>query len=134
MLYMAHYRQIQNKIQQEIDGVVDASRSVTVDDRRTSDLSSDSNWSLNEAVCREIQRCANASPFGISHSNPQETTLMGYRTPKRCVIMANYLAVNRDPKLWKDPMAFRPELFLDQKGKVFEPPHFMPFSIGTGLV
>ncbi|GAV05746.1 hypothetical protein RvY_15827 [Ramazzottius varieornatus] len=122
MLYMAHYSDIQKKIQREIDGALDAGRSVTVEDR--------ANLPYMEAVCREIQRCANVTPFGVLRANTEETTLMGYRIPKRCFIMPNFLAVNRDPKLWEEPNEFRPERFLDKSGKLFEPPYFMPFSIG----
>ncbi|OQV15854.1 Cytochrome P450 2J2 [Hypsibius exemplaris] len=63
-------------------------------------------------------------------ANTEETTLMGYRIPKRCFIMPNFKSVNVDPKLWTDPLTFNPNRFLDEQGKVFEPAHFMPFSIG----
>lgn len=83
-----------------------------------------------EAVIREMQRCANVTPFGILRCNLEETTLFGYRIPKKSTIMVNYLAINQDPTLWDEPEKFKPERFLNKEGKIHEPPYFMPFSIG----
>ena len=72
----------------------------------------------------------NVSAFGFLRVNKQETTLLGYRIPERSLILPNFLAVKVDPTVWEDPLAFRPERFLDSEGKAFEPPQFMPYSIG----
>ncbi|XP_055331313.1 cytochrome P450 2B15-like [Paramacrobiotus metropolitanus] len=121
-LYMMHYPDVQKKIHAEMDENVGRDRLITVDDRVK--------LPYTEAVVREIQRLGNVAPFGVLRCNLEETTLLGYRIPKRSFILPNFLAVNMDPKLWDNPESFQPERFLDKHGKVTEPPYFMPFSIG----
>lgn len=72
--------------------------------------------------------------FVPKSANTEETILMGYRIPKRSFILPNFLAVNTDPKLWENPLIFKPERFLNADGKLREPPYFMPFSIGMVIV
>ncbi|OQV15855.1 Cytochrome P450 2J2 [Hypsibius exemplaris] len=122
LLFMLHHPEVQAKIHAELDDKIGAGKLVRLEDR--------AKLPYLEAVCRETQRLANVSPFGVMRANTEETTLMGYRIPKRCFIMPNFKSVNIDPKLWTDPLTFNPNRFLDEQGKVFEPAHFMPFSIG----
>ncbi|GAV00008.1 hypothetical protein RvY_10925-1 [Ramazzottius varieornatus] len=122
ILYMAHFPEIQKRVQREITENTPAGFPVKVEDR--------SKLPYVEAVIREIQRCANVTPFGILRCNLEETTLFGYRIPKKSTIMVNYLALNQDPTLWDEPEKFKPERFLNKEGKIHEPPYFMPFSVG----
>ncbi|OQV15864.1 Cytochrome P450 2J2 [Hypsibius exemplaris] len=122
LLFMLHNPHVQTKIHQELDNTVGAGKPITIDDRPK--------LPYLEAVCRETQRLANVTPLGVLRANTEETTLLGYRIPKRCFVIPNFKSVNVDPKLWTDPLTFNPNRFLDGQGKVFEPAHFMPFSIG----
>ena len=43
-------------------------------------------------------------------------------------------AMNRDPKLWPDPLQFRPERFIDpDTGALRKPDYFMPFQCGRRM-
>ncbi|OQV15219.1 Cytochrome P450 2J2 [Hypsibius exemplaris] len=122
LLFMLHHPEVQDAIHRELDGNIEAGKSVALEDRVK--------LPYLEAVTREVQRLANVTPFGVLRANFEETTLLRHRIPKRCFILPNFKAVNIDPELWADPLVFRPERFLDGNGKVSEPPQFMPFSIG----
>ncbi|GAV09789.1 hypothetical protein RvY_19273 [Ramazzottius varieornatus] len=122
ILFMAHHQVVQKRVQKEIADNIPMGGPVTVEDK--------AKLPYVEAVCREIQRCANVTPLGVLRCNLEETTLLGYRIPKRSNIMVNFLAIFRDPALWDEPSRFMPERFLDKEGKLYEPPFFMPFSIG----
>ncbi|OQV15857.1 putative Cytochrome P450 2U1 [Hypsibius exemplaris] len=103
LLFMLHHPEVQAKIHAELDDKIGAGK-----------LQSCLIWKLSVG---KLKRLANVSPFGVMRANTEETTLMGYRIPKRCFIMPNFKSVNIDPKLWTDPLTFNPNRFLDEQGK-----------------
>jgi len=122
VLYMMIHPDIQAKVQKEIDHVVGRDRLPTCADR--------SNLPYTEATLIEIQRRATIAPLGGPHCNSQDVELYGYRIPKGTMIMPNIWAVHHDEKLFPDPMTFRPERYINEKGQVSKPDYVIPFSIG----
>lgn len=60
--------------------------------------------------------------------------MAGFRIAKGTMIVPLLWAVNRDPKLWPDPLEFRPERFIDpDKGTLRKPDTFMPFQCGRRM-
>ncbi|OQV17278.1 Cytochrome P450 2A9 [Hypsibius exemplaris] len=122
LFYLLHNCHVQEKIHQELDRAIESGQSVTIEDRVK--------LPYLEAVIREAQRLGNVSPLGLPHTNHRETTLLGHRIPANSFIIANYKAVHVDPAFWHAPHEFDPTRFLDKDGRINEPAHFMPFSIG----
>lgn len=68
--------------------------------------------------------------FGIPHRALRDTTIQGFNIPKDTMVIANLNAVLMDEKLYDHPHEFRPERFLDSKGNLTVPDHYLPFGFG----
>jgi cytochrome P450 len=58
----------------------------------------------------------------------EDTRLGGHLVPAGSVVSPCIYLIQRDPRIWKDPTAFRPERFLEGKPSVYE---FFPFGAGV---
>ncbi|XP_071093054.1 cytochrome P450 2J4-like [Haliotis cracherodii] len=122
LLYMMKYPDIQKKCQEEIDNNIGRGRMITFSDR--------ANLAYVEATINEVLRLSPVVPFFIPHSTNADTTLAGYNIPNETIVLVNVLSVHKDPKYWDDVDEFKPERFLDEKGKLKKIDAFIPFSIG----
>ena len=120
-LCMVEHPEIQRKFQQEIAETV-GNRSINYADRV--DLS------YIDATITEVQRYASIVPLSLQHCTSKDTTLMGYHIPKNTVILPSLYSANMDPNYWKEPTKFKPDRFLDSKGKLVKKKALMPFSVG----
>ncbi|XP_066548418.1 cytochrome P450 2J4 isoform X2 [Amia ocellicauda] len=107
LLYMAKYPEIQEKVQDEIDGVIGQERQPSMDDRPS--------MPYTYAVIHEIQRCANILP-----STP----------PRGVVVVPMLMPILFDKSEYQTADRFNPEHFLEKEGKFVKRDNFMPFSIG----
>ncbi|PHT71675.1 hypothetical protein T459_22460 [Capsicum annuum] len=87
------------------------------------------------AVIKETLRLHPPLPFLVPHMAMDSCTMLGFHIPKETQVLVNVWAIGRDPKTWKDPLAFKPERFLepnmvDYKGHHFE---FIPFGSGRRM-
>lgn len=59
----------------------------------------------------------------LPHRLEKDDTINGYHLPKDSIIMANYWAVSKDPRYFKDPDVFNPDRFMNGnlKGTAFQP-------------
>ncbi|PGH12872.1 hypothetical protein AJ79_03972 [Helicocarpus griseus UAMH5409] len=100
------------KARDEIDSILDADEPLT--------NSNISNFTYCEAILREAHRLSAVAPaFNIEpipSDEPGEVLLAGgkYKIPRNQVIIAVLAAVNRDPTIFDDPEAFRPERMLGE--------------------
>ena len=79
-----------------------------------------------------MSRLGGNSPLGVPRCNYEETSLLGFRIPKRSTVFMNSWAALRDPKYFEEPLIFRPERFI-QNGKLVLPPQLQVlFSMGEG--
>lgn len=80
----------------------------------------------------EVQRRTNVPPLGISHRAICDTELFGYKIPKGTIVLPSLYSIHMDPKYWKDPLAFRPERFLDNNKRIAaDEKFFAPFGYGV---
>ncbi|XP_050404553.2 vitamin D 25-hydroxylase [Patella vulgata] len=121
-LYMILQPNIQKKCQDEIDRVVGSKRMVRWSDKP--------NLPYLEATLMEAYRLGNNAPLSIFHMNTKDAYVKGYLIPKESIVIPNVLSCHLDQTTWNDPLAFRPERFLDESGKIKPHPAFMPFMIG----
>ncbi|XP_066280116.1 cytochrome P450 2J1-like [Branchiostoma lanceolatum] len=122
LLYLLRHPDVQEKLHQEIDS--------TIGQDVTPSLSHRSQLPYTEAVIAEVIRINPIAAVGVPHGTSNDTSLFGYDIPKDSLIFANLWAVLRDPEVYPEPDAFKPERFLDDKGQFNKGNTFIPFSLG----
>lgn len=86
-----------------------------------------------EAVVKETLRLYPASPLAGIREFGEDCNLGGYHVKKGTRLFTNLWKIQTDPRIWSDPLEFKPERFLtthkdvDVKGRHFE---FLPFGSG----
>ncbi|KAL2831867.1 cytochrome P450 [Aspergillus pseudoustus] len=93
------------KMQRQIDEVVGRDRLPTWEDSGRLPLVS--------AFYREALRWRPWSPLATPRATTDEITYKGYRIPKDATVIINQWALDRDPEIFGDPEAFRPQRWLD---------------------
>ncbi|KFM82752.1 Cytochrome P450 18a1, partial [Stegodyphus mimosarum] len=95
---LSKHLDVQRKVQKEMDNIVGRDRLPSWTDRQ--------NLPYLDATMYELYRVA--SPFLISTqlSNFEETTIEGYRIPRRSSIIANFWTLNIDPVIYPEPEKF----------------------------
>ncbi|KAK7086808.1 hypothetical protein SK128_000309 [Halocaridina rubra] len=123
IFYIAKHQDVQKKVHEEIDSVVDRNTLPSLEHR--------DRLPYLDAVTREVQRLVSLVALSLPHCAAEETMLEGFRIPKDAVIMTSLECCHTDPNLWKNPDEFYPEHFLDQDGRLLAKKEgYLPFSIG----
>lgn len=80
-------------------------------------------------IVKETLRMYPVAPLLVPHESSKKCTITGYNVPKGTMLMVNVWAIHHDPKIWAEPMKFKPERFEKVIGKrdAFE---LMPFGYG----
>lgn len=114
---------VQQKAQEELDRVIGYERVLTEPDI--------SNLPYLQSIAKEAMRLHPPTPLMLPHRANANVKIGGYDIPKGSNVHVNVWAVARDPKVWVNPMDFRPERFLendvDMKGHDFR---LLPFGAG----
>ncbi|KAL3509884.1 hypothetical protein ACH5RR_029285 [Cinchona calisaya] len=112
-------------VQEELDFQVGRERQVS-----ESDIP---NLVYLQAMVNETLRLHPAGALGGIREFTEDSVICGYHIPKGTRLLPNLWKLHRDPKVWPEPLEFRPERFLtthkdiDVKGHHFE---LMPFTAG----
>ena len=118
-------RQVLKKAQEELDQNVGLNRQVEESDIK--------NLVYLQAVIKETLRLYPAGPLLGPRESLEDCTVAGYHVPARTRLIVNLWKIHRDPRIWEEPSAFRPERFLtshafvDVRGQNFE---LIPFGSG----
>ncbi|KAJ3722420.1 cytochrome P450 2 Le.CYP2 [Lentinula raphanica] len=112
LLAMCMHPEVQAKAQEEIDRVIGRDRLPTFEDRRS--------LPYVEGVYREVMRLDPPIPLGFPHLSTEDDFYRGYHIPKGCSVVANIWAMNRDPNVYPDPDAFKPERYMNSPNGPFE--------------
>ncbi|KAJ0032045.1 hypothetical protein Pint_14712 [Pistacia integerrima] len=87
-----------------------------------------------QACVKETLRLHPPGPLLLPHRAVESCEVMTYTIPKNCQVLINIWAIGQDPKIWEDPLVYKPERFLDSnldfKGNDFE---FIPFGSGRRI-
>lgn len=120
-LSLVRHPEMQRRVYKEVEATIGLDRLPTYEDRLK--------MPYTEAFMNEVFRFGSITPLAV-HANPEETTLGGYRIPKRTWVIGNIYGIHWDKKLWGDPENFRPERFLNEAGEFVRSEHVLPFSVG----
>ena len=96
---------VQQKAQDELDRVVGLERVMTEADIP--------NLPYLQAIVKESLRLHPPTPLMLPHRAKTTVKIGGYDIPEGSIVHVNVWAVARDPALWKNPLEFRPERFLE---------------------
>uniref|UniRef100_A0A7E4W962 Unspecific monooxygenase n=1 Tax=Panagrellus redivivus TaxID=6233 RepID=A0A7E4W962_PANRE len=121
VIYIIQNPEVQKKCQAELDEFI-GDRIATLDDKI--------NLNYINATVAEVQRMSNLLAINIPHKTTRDVEILGYSFPKGTVIINQISTVMQDERYFPDAKSFKPERFLDDKGKFFAPPELMPFSVG----
>lgn len=71
----------------------------------------------------------------LTRKADQDVELCGYFVPKGSQVLVNVWAIGRDPDIWEDPLAFKPERFWDSINLDFHDNNFelIPFGVGRRM-
>ncbi|KAH0465702.1 hypothetical protein IEQ34_005805 [Dendrobium chrysotoxum] len=120
---------ILQRAQQETDRVIGRHRLL--------DESDIPNLPYLQAICKEALRKHPPTPLSIPHYASEPCDVEGYHIPGKTWLLVNIWAIGRDPDVWKNPLVFDPERFLqgkmariDPMGNDFE---LIPFGAGRRI-
>lgn len=116
-------RDVQRKLQDEIDSVVGKNTAFMYNDRKK--------MPYVEAFCHEAQRLGNIGLCTFRRIVTTDITLKGYNIPAGTNIFVNVYGLHIDPEYWPEPTSLKPERWLDAEGRFqLKTESFIPFSLG----
>uniref|UniRef100_A0A453A9K2 Tyrosine N-monooxygenase n=2 Tax=Aegilops tauschii subsp. strangulata TaxID=200361 RepID=A0A453A9K2_AEGTS len=121
---MMNRPEIMQKVTDELDAVVGKDRLV-----QESDIP---RLNYLKSCIREAFRIHPYHALNLPHVAMVETTIAGYTIPKDSHILLSRLGLGRNPKIWSEPLEFRPERHLNTVNVLLTEPglRFISFSSG----
>eukprot|EP00252_Welwitschia_mirabilis_P014110 TRINITY_DN31150_c0_g1_i1.p1 TRINITY_DN31150_c0_g1~~TRINITY_DN31150_c0_g1_i1.p1 ORF type:complete len:516 (+),score=103.72 TRINITY_DN31150_c0_g1_i1:211-1548(+) len=114
---------VQQKAQEELDRVIGMDRVLNETDFP--------NLPYLTCIVKEAMRLHPPTPLMLPHKASENVKIGGYDIPKGSNVHVNVWAIGRDPKVWKEPLTFRPERFMEEdvdlKGHDYR---LLPFGAG----
>ncbi|PWA50071.1 cytochrome P450 98A2 [Artemisia annua] len=114
---------VQQRVQKELDNVIGSGEVMTELDIP--------NLPYLRCVVKETLRLHAPTPLMLPHQANQNLNIGNYNIPKGSRVFVNVWAIGRDQDVWKDPLVFRPERFLEEdvdiKGHDYR---LLPFGSG----
>ncbi|XP_022853598.1 isoleucine N-monooxygenase 2-like [Olea europaea var. sylvestris] len=87
-----------------------------------------------KACAREAFRLHPIAPFNVPHVSMEDTTVAGYSIPKGSHVLLSRTGLGRNPRIWEDPLKYKPERHLKVDGSavvlVDSELNMLSFSIG----
>ncbi|KAI9118357.1 hypothetical protein K1719_010689 [Acacia pycnantha] len=120
--------EVLKKAVQELESEVGKERLVVESDLK--------NLHYLQAIIKEAMRLYPAAPLSVIHESMEDCTVAGYHIPSGTRLLTNLSKIHRDPRVYEDPLEFRPERFLtthkniDLRGQHFE---LIPFGAGRRI-
>ncbi|KAH7838147.1 hypothetical protein Vadar_022559 [Vaccinium darrowii] len=87
-----------------------------------------------KSCMREAFRLHPLAPFNVPHVSTADATVAGYFIPKGSHVLLSRPGLGRNPRVWDEPLQFRPERHLKEDGSnvVLTDPDLKIFSFSTG--
>ncbi|KAH7524015.1 hypothetical protein FEM48_Zijuj06G0073500 [Ziziphus jujuba var. spinosa] len=87
-----------------------------------------------QAIVKGTLRLYPAAPLSGPRESIQDCNIGGYHVPKGTRLITNIWKIQTDPKIWEDPLEFKPERFLTTQKDVDHRSqlHFEYIPFGSG--
>ncbi|KAI3941062.1 hypothetical protein MKW92_045338 [Papaver armeniacum] len=125
-----------DKAKQEVDAHFGTKRRSTTNDAIMVNFDDIRSLVYIQAIIKESMRLYPASPL-VERLSSEDCVVGGYHVPAGTRLWVNVWKMQRDPKVWDDPLVFRPERFLsddkktvDVRGQNYE---LLPFGAGRRI-
>ncbi|KAG2133694.1 cytochrome P450 [Suillus clintonianus] len=112
----------QAKVQAELDAVIGRNRVPTFEDENS--------LPRLRAFVLECQRWRPSAPEGMPHRTTKDVIWENYCIPAGTTVFGNHWAISRDPDVFPDPEAFKPERWLNDQGELRTDLKFYTFGFG----
>ncbi|TFK32278.1 cytochrome P450 [Crucibulum laeve] len=122
---MALHPDAQAKAQEELDAVVGNDRLPSFSDRER--------LPYINALVLEVLRWHSVTPTGVPHRVMEDNIHDGYLIPKGALVITNIWKMLHDPKVYSEPMSFRPERFLGPESEREQDPRDVCFGFGRRI-
>ncbi|KAG5637609.1 hypothetical protein H0H81_004001 [Sphagnurus paluster] len=124
VLAAAQYPEAAKRVQDELDRVVGRSRAPVCADWENGGMPE------LQAFVLESFRWRPVTAGGFPHKATKDIVYQDYVIPKGATVIGNVWAVGRDPAVFPDPEAFKPERWLREDGSLREDLKSYPFGFG----
>lgn len=122
IMYLILYPNVQEKLHEELDRVLQRSRRPNLDDKNS--------LPYTMAIISETLRINSIAPVSVPHRCTTNTTFNSYFIPKDTVILFDLWCLGYSTEYWKEPEKFDPSRFIDDNGQCTKYKFFQPFGVG----
>ncbi|KAG2093153.1 cytochrome P450 [Suillus discolor] len=122
LMAAACFPEEQRKVHEELDAVIGINRVPAFTDKKS--------LPRLRAFVSEALRWRPLIPMGLPHRTTQVVAFENYRIPAGTTVSGNHWAISRDPDVFPDPNAFKPDRWLDAEGRMRDDLKFFGFGFG----
>ncbi|KAG1858019.1 cytochrome P450 [Suillus subalutaceus] len=122
LMAAAHFPEEQAKVQAELDAVIGRERAPTFADKPS--------LPRLEAFISEAFRWRPLAPEGVPHRTTEDVIWENYCIPAGTTVIGNHWAISRDPEVYPEPDAFKPQRWIDDQGGLRDDLKFFVFGFG----
>ncbi|KAG1748502.1 cytochrome P450 [Suillus paluster] len=122
LMAAACFPEEQAKVQVELDAIVGRHRAPTFAD--------DESLPRLHAFISEALRWRPLVPNGVAHRTTQEVIWGNYCIPTGTTVFGDHWSISRDPDVFPDPHAFKPERWINDQGRYRDDLKFFGFGFG----
>ncbi|KAG0692006.1 cytochrome P450 [Suillus ampliporus] len=122
LMAAACFPEEQAKVQAELDAVVGRHRAPTFSDEKS--------LPRLHAFVSEALRWRPLIPNGVRHRTTKEVIWGNYCIPAGTTVVGNHWSISRDPDVFPDPHAFKPQRWIDDRGHVMDDMKSFVFGFG----